>query len=205
MMDWPRPQWLGRLGYRWALSLQRARREAVIAKQAPEALWLLEHDPVVTTGRRAVEVLPDNVEVVHTERGGLATWHGPGQLVGYLILDVGSRGLGVRSTIHGVEEGIVRWLGGLGLRAGRRKGFPGVWVGRDKICAVGMHFRRGVTMHGFALNLTADLRGFEAIVPCGITDGGVTSVQRLLGRSPAPFEVAEEVGRVVVDTLRECG
>lgn len=205
MTPWPRPQWLGRLGYRWAWRLQRLRREAVIAGHAPEAVWLLEHDPVVTTGRRPVEVLPDGIEVVRTERGGLATWHGPGQLVGYLILDVGSRGMGVKSTICGVEEGIVRWLGGLGIVAGRRAGYPGVWVGRDKICAVGMHFRRGVSMHGFALNLTADLSGFEAIVPCGITDGGVTSVRRLLGACPTPLEASSDVGRVLVDTLAQRG
>lgn len=205
MTPWPRPQWLGRLGYRWAWRLQQLRREAVIAGRAPEAVWLLEHDPVITTGRRPVEDLPDGVDVVRTERGGLATWHGPGQLVGYLILDAGSRGIGVKSTICGVEEAIARWLGGLGIVAGRRPGYPGVWVGRDKICAVGMHFRRGVSMHGFALNLTADLSGFQAIVPCGITDGGVTSVRRLLGASPAPLEASIEVGRVVVDTLAQRG
>jgi len=202
---WPRPEWLGRVGYRPTWELQRARREAVIAGEQPEAVWLLEHDPVITTGRRPVEVLPDDVEVVRTERGGLATWHGPGQLVGYLILDVGARGLGVKATICGVERAIIRWLGGHGVEAGRRPGHPGVWVGRDKICAVGMHFRRGVSMHGFALNLTADLSGFQAIVPCGITDGGVTSLQRLLGASPSPGEAAGDVGRVLVDTLGQRG
>lgn len=201
----PRVQWLGRLGYRWAWRLQHLRRDAVIAGVAPEVLWMLEHGPVVTTGRRPVERLPEHVEVVHTERGGLATWHGPGQLVGYLILDVGRRDLTVRGTVCGLEQAIIGWLATRGIDARRRPGAPGVWVGRDKIAAVGLHFRRGVSMHGFALNLTADLRAFDAIVPCGIRDGGVTSVLRVCGISPSPREVAEEVGRAVVDTLTPDG
>ena len=173
-----------------------------MAGRAPEALWLLEHHPVITTGRRVVEELPDKgIEVVRTERGGLATWHGPGQLVGYFILDVADRGLGVKRTVRAVEEGILRWLQEKDLPASRRSGFPGVWVGRDKVAAVGMHFRRGVSMHGFALNLTSDLSGYRHIVPCGIRDGGVTSVQILLGKSPTPQQAWESVGAHLVDTL----
>lgn len=205
MEAWPRPQWLGRLGYRWAWRLQGLRREAVIAGRAPEALWLLEHDPVITTGRRPVAGLPDDVEVVRTERGGLATWHGPGQLVAYVILDVGSRGLGVRRTVHALEEGVIALLGSWGVDAGRRLGFPGVWVGRDKVCAVGLHFRRGVSMHGLALNLDPELSCFDRIVPCGITDGGVTSVARILGHAPRPVDAADALGRYLVDTLRGAG
>ena len=174
----------------------------MVAGRAPEALWLLEHDPVITTGRRPVEQLPDvGIDVVRTERGGLATWHGPGQLVGYFIVDVARRGLGVKRTIHGVEEGILQWLQEKDLPAARRSGFPGVWVGRDKVAAVGMHFRRGVSMHGFALNLTPDLSSYRHIVPCGIQDGGVTSVQQLLGESSTPKQAWESVGAHLVDTL----
>ncbi len=201
----PRPQWLGRLEYRWALGLQRARRQAVIAGTAPEAFWLLEHDPVVTIGRRAVPDLDVALPVVATERGGLATWHGPGQLVGYPILDVGRRRGSVRGTVAALEQGIASWLDTLGIRAGRREGCPGVWVGTDKICALGIHFRRGVTLHGFALNLDPDLTAFSTFTPCGISAGGVTSVAAVLGSAPAPHEVAAEVGRHVlaafVDTL----
>jgi lipoyl(octanoyl) transferase len=206
------PQWIGRVGYGWAWRLQHLRRDAVIAGTAPEAFWLLEHDPVITTGRREVGDLPSEqalrargVELFHTERGGLATWHGPGQLVGYLILSLGAHRLKVRTTIHGVEQGIIDWCRSRGLPADRRGGYPGVWVGSDKICAIGMHFRRDVSMHGFALNLCPDLSGFGLITPCGITDGGVTSVERLLGRAPAPWEAADEVGASVLAALRREG
>lgn len=201
---WPRPEWLGRVPYTVALERQRERREAVLRGEADEALWLLEHDPVVTTGRRAVLDLDRDrigIPVVETERGGLATYHGPGQLVGYLLLDVGARGGGVRVTVRAVEEGLVTWLAARGASAGRREGYPGVWVGTDKIAAVGMHFRRGVSMHGFALNLTVDLAGFEGFSPCGIRDGGVTSLARIGGEDVAPETVAVEVGFSVLRAL----
>lgn len=195
-----RPQWLGRLDYRWAWRLQHLRREAILRGDAPEALWLLEHDPVVTAGRRDATI-PDGLEVVRTERGGLLTWHGPGQLVGYVLIDAAGRGLGARRTVEGVEQGVIDWLGTRGVTGVRRCGYPGVWVDGDKICAVGMHFRRGVSMHGFALNLAPDLAAYRGFVPCGITDAGVTSLQRITGAAPAPWEVADEVGGRLVDTL----
>jgi lipoyl(octanoyl) transferase len=198
-------RWLGRLPYLWALALQRARRDAIVAGTAPEELWLLEHDAVVTVGRRAVAGLGDEVAgipVVHTERGGLATWHGPGQLVGYLLADAGARRWSVRGTVTALEEGILAWLAERGVAGGRRADARGVWVGSDKICAIGLHVRRGVTMHGFALNLTNGPEGFDAIVPCGITDGGVTSLARLEGAAPAPREAAPSVGRAVLAALR---
>jgi lipoate-protein ligase B len=176
--------------------------------RAPEVLWLLEHEPVVTTGIREVCDLPPadylasrGVDLVATERGGLATWHGPGQLVGYPILALEGRGLVVRTLVHGIEEGVIRWLAGRDLEARRRSGYPGIWLGRDKICAIGVNVQRGVSMHGFALNLTTDLCGFGLITPCGIADGGVTSLARVLGCSPAPWEVAEEVGSAVLGAL----
>ncbi|MBX2801200.1 MAG: lipoyl(octanoyl) transferase LipB [Myxococcales bacterium] len=180
--------------------LQHSRREAILRGGAPQAFWLLEHDPVITTGRRAVppEHVPQDATVVATERGGLATWHGPGQLVGYLMLEVGRHGGSVKGTICAVEQGVIHWLGRVGLTAHRREGHPGVWVSDDKICAIGMHFRRGVSMHGFALNLTCDLEPFRRIVPCGITDGGVTSLAEQLGDSPDPHEVADHVGAEVL-------
>jgi lipoyl(octanoyl) transferase len=198
-----RAQWLGRVGYRWAWRLQHARREGILAGHAPEVLWLLEHDPVITTGRRAVPPgqLPAGaagLDVVRTERGGLLTWHGPGQLVGYLLADLPARRWQVRRVVSGVEEGIICWLQARGVDAGRRAGLPGVWVGDNKICAIGMHFRRGVSMHGFALNLAPDLRGFEGFTPCGVTDGGVTSVARELGAAPSPYVAARAVADAVL-------
>jgi lipoyl(octanoyl) transferase len=195
-------EWLGRVPYLEALDRQRVRREAILAGEAPDVVWMLEHDPVVTVGRRGgigpgFSALP----VVETERGGLATYHGPGQIVGYLLVDVGRRGGGVRRTVEAVEQAVIGWLAGRGVSAATRSGYPGVWVGTDKICAVGLHFRRGVSMHGFALNLTTDLEGFAGFVPCGIAEGGVTSLQRVTGTSPDPAEVAEEVAQAVISAL----
>lgn len=198
--------WLGRVPYREALARQRARREAVIAG-APEALWLLEHDPVVTTGRRdagdldAEALARAGIDLVATERGGLATWHGPGQLVGYLIVDLHRRRLGVRGLVTALEQGLIDWLGAQGVAAGRREGYPGVWVGRDKIAALGLHFRLGVSLHGFALNLTNDLDGFARIVPCGITDGGVTRLADRIPAAPSPWDAHLAVAEAIVGAL----
>lgn len=200
----PEIQWLGRLRYGWALRLQRARRDGVLARRAPEAIWLLEHDPVITTGLRSVDDLPPaatlrarGIDLHRVERGGLATWHGPGQLVGYLIVDLATRGFRVKDVIAGVEDGVIAWLATVGIAAGRRDGYPGVWCGTDKICAIGMHFRRGVSLHGFALNLDPDLSGYDLIVPCGIRDGGVTTVRRQIGRSIALEACADAIGASV--------
>ncbi len=193
---------MGRLHYRWAWRLQHLRRRAVIAGRAPEAIWLLEHYSVVTTGRRVVEGLEGSGhEVVRTERGGLATWHGPGQLVGYLILDIRSRAGSVRALVSGIEQAVIDYLFTLGLVAARRDGYPGVWLGADKVCALGLHFSHGVSMHGFALNLRPDLDAWTGFVPCGIVDGGVTSVDRVLGHAPKPWDAASDVGAHLVDTL----
>ncbi len=193
--------WRGTLEYGEALLDQRAYREAVIAGTAPEALWLLEHPPVITTGRReahvdAVRVRQAGFDLVATERGGLATCHEPGQLVGYLFVDA-SR-LGVRRLVAALELAIVGWLADFGVQAGGSAGRPGVWVGREKVCALGLHVKRGVTMHGFALNLVNDLRGFGLISPCGIVEGGVTTLSRLVGGAPTPETAAPSVARAVV-------
>lgn len=207
--------WLGRLPYPDALHLQRERRERILAGQAPEALWALEHDPVITTGRRDPEDLPSEaalqaagVALVRTERGGLATWHGPGQLVIYALIDAAGRGLGVRRTVDALQEAVIRWLRDQGVAAGPREGHPGVWApsarspaGVDKICAIGLHFRRGVSIHGLALNLLPDLSAFRLFTPCGVHDAGVTSLLALRGASPTPEEAADELLFAVSDAL----
>jgi lipoyl(octanoyl) transferase len=201
--------WLGTIPYRDALAAQRARRAAILAGQADSTLWLLEHPPVVTEGWRTppaptpvAALARHGIEVVRTDRGGLATYHGPGQLVGYLICDVARCGLGVRQTVAALEQGLIGWLAAQGVTAGRRPEYPGVWVGRGKIAAVGMNFSRGVSMHGFALNLTVDLAPFSLIVPCGIVDGDVTSLARVRGEAaPTPAEAAPAVAVAVLDAL----
>ena len=208
----PEPTWLGRVPYAVALERQRRQRDGVVDGSGPEAFFLLEHDPVVTTGLRPVDDVDEarvGVPVVRTERGGLATWHGPGQLVGYPILAIAKRGGSVKGTIAAVEQGVITWLQRRGVVAERAVGRPGVWVGGAKICAVGMHFRRGVCMHGFALNLTADLSTFGRFVPCGIADAAVTSLRQVSGSSPEPHEVwrdvATSVSSALVDTFRSSG
>ncbi len=200
------PEWLGRVPYVEARDRQLARRRAIIEGTADEAFWLLEHDPVITTGRRVVDLdeaalRAAGIDVVHTERGGLATWHGPGQLVGYVLIDIQRHGLKVRTMVEALEQGLINWLGTEGVTAARRGGYPGVWVGTDKIAALGLHFSRGVSMHGFALNLCPSLDGFARIVPCGITDGGVTTFERVTGRRLEPRDAAERVGSAVLAAL----
>ena len=198
-------RWLGSVPYREALEAQRAHREALIEGRVGDELWLLEHPPVITTGRRVVtdleprRIVDAGYDLVVTERGGLATCHEPGQLVGYLLMD--ARDLGVWRTVAAVEDGLIDWVKGRGAAAGRREGYPGVWVGREKVAAVGLHFRLGRTLHGFALNLVNDLRGFGLVTPCGITDGGVTSMARLVEGAPSPAEAAAEIGAAVISSL----
>lgn len=197
--DW---RWLGRVPYAQALQAQRDHREALRQGRAQDELWLLEHDPVVTTGRRPVPGLDVDalaargVPVVATERGGLATWHGPGQLVAYVLIDAARRGLGPRPLVQAVEDAVIAWLAGLGLAADRRPGLPGVWVGHDKICAVGLHLSGGLSMHGLALNLSPDLSVYRLFSPCGIApqDGGVTSVAALRGQAPTAQQAASSLG-----------
>ena len=196
--------WLGRRPYGEVLEQQRARRAAILAGEAEETIWLLEHDPVITVGRRPAPGTPSpeflaaqGIAHFAVERGGLATWHGPGQLIAYILIDAASRRLGVKGLVCAVEQGVIDWLKALGVQAKRRAGYPGVWVmdrPPQKICAVGMHFRRGVSMHGIALNLTCNLDGFSLITPCGITDGGVTTLARLRTHPLTPAQAAAGVG-----------
>lgn len=203
--------WGSALPYGEALERQRARRERVIAGEASECLALLEHRPVVTYGRRPA---PDNpsdqallargVEVFHTERGGLATWHGPGQLVGYLICHAESHGLVVRTVVAALERGLIRWLAARGVEARCRADAPGVWVGPDKIGAIGLHFSRGVSMHGFSLNLDVEPSDFMGIVACGHREAGVASLHGLAPEQRVPPRAAAaSVAVSVLEALSE--
>lgn len=202
-------QWLGLVPYGEALTRQRARRRSIQAGTASEVVWLLEHPPTVTTGRRPAPGTPGRaflaargVDLFATERGGLATYHAPGQLVAYLLIDVGRRGIGVRRLVERMEDSVIHWLEEHEVVAGRREGLPGVWVGNDKIAALGLHVQRGVTLHGLALNLRPDLAGFGLIVPCGVADGGVTSLLRVRGSAPSPAAAAPSLGDALVEAVR---
>ncbi len=198
--------WLGRIGYERALVLQRE-AAARVARGGPETLFLLEHEPVFTLGRNAsaADVLftPERrrelkIELVEADRGGKVTYHGPGQLVGYPILNLDPDRRDVRRYVRDLEEVLLRTLDDVGVSAGRsaaRERVSSVWVGNDKIAAIGVHISRWITTHGFALNVTDEpLPYFRGIVPCGISDGGVTSIERVLGLHP---EVREVVPRLV--------
>jgi lipoyl(octanoyl) transferase len=197
--------WLGRVGYREAVDLQEERARALKAAQdggppAVERLLLLEHPPVITLGRNASEadVLADaatlaarGVTLEKTNRGGQVTYHGPGQLVGYPILDLHPDRHDVGRYLRDLEEVLIRTLAHCGVAAGRRPEGTGVWAGGAKIAALGVHLSRWVTTHGFALNVTTDLSHFGLIVPCGIRTRGVTSMARILGRPVGFAEVVE--------------
>jgi lipoyl(octanoyl) transferase len=208
----------GRVPYGEALALQeglrQSLREVVGAGAGPEArqraassaarvehLLLLEHPHVYTLGRNAsaADVLADaswlaarGVEVVESDRGGQVTYHGPGQLVGYPILDLSPDRRDVRRYVRDLQEVLIRTLAGYGIAATVRPGaaLVGVWVGEEKIAAIGVHLSRWITTHGFALNVATDLSFFAGIVPCGLRGMGVTSMQRLLGAAPPLDEVA---------------
>ncbi len=196
--------WLGRVDYERGLALQA--EAAARALAGDETLLLLEHDPVFTLGRNAsrgdVLFTPERcrelgVEVRESNRGGKVTYHGPGQLVGYPILNLAPDRRDVKRYVTDLEEVLIRALGDLGIRASRspvRERVTSVWVGNDKIAAIGIHLSRWVTTHGFALNVTDEpLPYFSGIVPCGITDGGVTTIERELGRRLSPADVAEGI------------
>ena len=183
-------QRLGRRDYEATLALQEAARADVLAG-GPERLLLVEHEPVITLGRRgdARHVLVPSAPVLRVSRGGDVTYHGPGQLVGYPILDLARRGRDVDRYLRMLEDVLIAVASRDGVVARRQRGFTGVWVGNAKLAAIGVGIRRWVTIHGFALNVSDLRREFSAIVPCGLADMGVTSLAESTGTRPALAEV----------------
>src|SRR5258706_15914870 len=192
------------VAYGDALKLQKEFVEQRKAGEIPDQLLLLEHPPVITLGVRtrndrshivaAPETLEEaGVEVFESGRGGDVTYHGPGQLVGYPILDLKPDRCDVHRYVRDLEEVLIRTAADYGISAGRVDGLTGVWVGADKLAAIGVRIARWITSHGFALNVTTDLEYFNLIVPCGIADRGVTSLSRLLGRPVDRAEVEDRI------------
>jgi len=188
-------EWLGEVPYLEALALQERAVEARQAGRRGDRLLLLEHPPVVTLGRGAHpenlllspgELARRNVGLHEAARGGDVTYHAPGQLVGYLVVDLDARGeRDVHAFLRRVEAALIESLGAVGVAGFRVPGRTGVFVGaRRKIASVGIGLRRWVTWHGFALNVSLDLSGFDAIVPCGLPDVEMTSVEQLVGDCP---------------------
>ena len=195
---------IGRIGYADGVELQKALVQQRVAGEIDDTLLFVEHPPVITLGVKtrgnlanvradADALAAQGVEVHETGRGGDVTFHGPGQLVGYPIIDLKPDRQDVHRYVRDLEEVLIRTAADFGIEAGRVKGFSGAWVGDTKLAAIGVRISRWVTSHGFALNVTTDLSGFDLIVPCGITDRGVTSLSALLGRDVAMADVERAV------------
>jgi len=180
------PDWRiddGAVPYPEALAAMEARAEAIRAGTAPELVWLLEHPPLYTAGTSAQAgdlLAPDRFPVYRAGRGGQYTYHGPGQRVGYVMIDLKRRNPDVRAYVHSLEEWLIRTLARFQVKGERREGRVGIWVERDgaekKIAAIGVRIRHWVTFHGVALNVDPDLSHFVGIVPCGLAQYGVTSL-----------------------------
>ena len=194
---------VGRMAYGTALELQHRLVEERQQERIGDTLLLVEHPPVITMGRKATaadilvplaQLQAAGVEIHRITRGGEATYHGPGQIVGYTIINLYNHQRKLRRFIEQMEEVFIRLLDRCyGITATRDDEHRGVWVGTEKITAIGIAVSRAVTMHGFAFNLAPDLSHFDWIVPCGIRDRGVTSLERLIGRAPDPRTVKRQV------------
>ena len=186
--------------YEDALATMERRAAAIRAGDAAELVWLLEHPPLFTAGTSAADeelTNPMHFPVFEAGRGGRYTYHGPGQRVGYVMLDLDKRGRDVRRLVHGLEGWIIDVLGDFGVSAHRAEGRIGIWVGEGaeeaKIAALGIRVKRWVTLHGFSINVDPDLSHFGGIVPCGIAELGVTSLAK----------IGKEIGLANVDAALE--
>jgi lipoyl(octanoyl) transferase len=200
-------RWLGRLEYQSALDLQNRFVDDYLSGTASEKLLLLEHEPVYTIGRtrdqsslRGSKALPHPVFEIN--RGGQATWHGPGQLVAYPILDLERRGRDLHRYMRFLEEIIIRTCSELGVQCDRREGLTGVWVGSKKIASIGVGVRRWITMHGLALNVApCSLEPFLHITPCGIAGVEMTCLETEAGRVSSVEETAETLAAAFLANL----
>jgi len=208
-LDW---SWLGRVGYAEAVALQESTCDEIRAGRRGDRLLLLEHPPVYTLGRNAgsadvtapAEWLASRgIEIFESDRGGQVTYHGPGQLVGYPIVDLSPDRQDIRGYVRALQEVLVRTLAGYGLDAEGRREQPeiGVWVGDAKVASLGIHIKRWITTHGFALNVTTELAHFAGIVPCGLRGVRMASIESLTGATPKLPDVAERLVRHFCEVL----
>jgi lipoyl(octanoyl) transferase len=205
---------LGRVSYASGLALQESLVEERKQGRVGDTLLLLEHDAVVTLGRNARTenlLIPEallrqrGIEVFEAGRGGDVTYHGPGQIVGYPIIEIPEGRRDVHRYVRDLEEVMIRVCGDYGFAGRRISGKSGVFVGENKIGAIGVRISRWVTSHGFAFNVNTDLAGFDLIVPCGLRDQGVTSLKKLLGHEVDQSEVEERLAARFVAVLGESG
>jgi lipoyl(octanoyl) transferase len=198
--------YLGRVPYAEAVEMQHAARAALKAGEGPERFLLLEHPHVYTLGRNASaedvlagpeQLAARGVEVAECDRGGQVTYHGPGQLVGYPVVNLSPDRRDIRRYVRDLQEVLIRALAeyDVAARPGEEAAFIGVWAGEAKIASIGVHLSRWITTHGFALNVSTDLSYFTGIIPCGLRQVSMTSIERLMGRAPALPEIAAVCAR----------
>lgn len=198
--------YLGRVPYAEAVEMQHAARAALKAGEGPERFLLLEHPHVYTLGRNASaedvlagpeQLAARGVEVAECDRGGQVTYHGPGQLVGYPVVNLSPDRRDIRRYVRDLQEVLIRTLAEYGVtaRPGEEQAFIGVWAGEAKIASIGVHLSRWITTHGFALNVSTDLSYFTGIIPCGLRQVSMTSIERLVGRAPSLPEIAAVCAR----------
>ncbi|MDF1825261.1 MAG: lipoyl(octanoyl) transferase LipB [Verrucomicrobiales bacterium] len=200
-------RWLGRVNYAEGLSLQEELVEQRHKGLIEDTVLLLEHDPVYTIGRtrdRSSLRNPDSLPfpVIETNRGGQATFHGPGQLVGYLILDLNAYGRDLHHYLRELESLLIDFTAKFGITAQRRDGLTGVWIDNRKLASIGVGVRKWISMHGFGLNISSDLSGYEAITPCGISDVVMTSLSIESSRDLSVAEAASSIEPVIRDHLK---
>jgi lipoate-protein ligase B len=191
------------IGYHEAHELQKKLVNARLKNQIKDILLLLEHSPVFTASRKETfnHILADQsalekegIQVCQTDRGGDVTYHGPGQVVGYSIMDLKAQGKDLHRYIRNIEQMLIDTLMEYGIRAENKPQYPGVWVGEEKIAAIGIAIKKGwISMHGFALNVEPNMKHYEMIIPCGIADKGVTSMAAILGTSVDVVELNKRI------------
>ncbi len=190
------------MDYEQALHIMNDIVNVKIAGPSPDVLMLLEHPAVITLGRRSTEsdlcipkalLKTKGIDVFEVERGGLATYHGPGQLVGYLMIDLRLNHIGPSDLVNSIEIALIDTLSDISINASQKEGYRGVWAGEKKIVAIGIAVRRGISFHGFALNCNPDLSHFDLINPCGLGAGVMTSATQILGKEINPIQIKENI------------
>jgi len=195
---------LGNSSYKRTWELQKELQLQRIENNIDDTLLLVEHEPVYTFGKNAdenhlLQNYPENVKLFYTERGGDITFHGPGQIVGYPIMDLHNYKMSISWYMRSLEEVIIRSLDKFGISADRKDSLTGVWVEDKKIAALGVRISRWVTMHGFALNINTDLSYYDSIIPCGIFDYGITSMKHILGEKQNISKIKSILSAVFLD------
>ena len=198
---------LGNSSYKRTWELQKELQLQRIENNIDDTLLLVEHEPVYTFGKNAdenhlLQNYPENVKLFYTERGGDITFHGPGQIVGYPIMDLHNYKMSISWYMRSLEEVIIRSLDKFSISADRKDGLTGVWVEDEKIAALGVRISRWVTMHGFALNVNTDLTYYDSIIPCGIFDYGITSMKHILGENQNISKIKSTLSAVFLDVFQ---